>query len=175
MDRHTGRAIEHARALGCTHLLLCDDDELLYAPSGRAALHAAIRSIPTGIAELHVRVLEALYPPSLLDHPTGSDVFREATVFRHRPGEYARYGWQCSSTGKSIGVLGIDGLAPAGPRTHIVHTERALPCHPVLQLSLSFLSLRAPQTTLRSTAPPDGSGRSRETAVRWRSSRPTSA
>lgn len=120
MDRHTANAISHARELGCTHLLLVDDDELLYAPSGRSALHTALQRIPAGIAELHVRVLEALYPPRLADAGASDeacrDVFREVTAFKHRPGEYSRYGWQCGSTGKSIGVLSIEGLSPAGPR-----------------------------------------------------------
>ena len=52
MDRNTMRAIDHGRELGCTHILLCDDDELLYAPSGRAALHGAIRQVTTEFTTL---------------------------------------------------------------------------------------------------------------------------
>ena len=170
MDRHTGRAIEHARALGCTHLLLCDDDELLYAPSGLAALHGAIKGIQTGIAELHVRVLEALYPPSLMGGASSEecgDAFQEATCFKHRPGEYSRYGWQCGSTGKSIGVLSVEGLSPAGPRTPRREEEIAAcsshshrPALIRFHLAQQLTQICVPsQITLRSIAPPGGCGR----------------
>ena len=128
-DAHVNWAIEGARQLGCTHLMHCDDDELFHCPAGAAAFHAALvrppepegmRDPPSsgsgggaavgGVVELHVRVMEAYFPEF-----ENSDPFASAVAFRHRPAECARYGWQRGSTGKSIGVLSVPGLVPAGP------------------------------------------------------------
>ena len=134
-DLHVAWAIQAAREFGCTHLMHCDDDELFYAPNGKASLHAFLQNpgMPnvvgggvggntsdgggagagrggTNVIELHARVLEAYYPTAESDDP-----FACARAFRHRPAECARYGWQRGSTGKSIGVLAVPGLQPAGP------------------------------------------------------------
>ena len=133
-DAHIAWAIEAARKLGCTHLLHCDDDELLHAPSGSAVLHDALQSHPSRTIELHARVLEALYPSSSI-----ADPFAEATVFRHKPAEMGRYGWQRGSTGKSIGVLGYEGLAPSGPHHFRAgRAEDGLPHKPEIGGFLDF-------------------------------------
>ena len=107
--RHVQRAIERARSDGVTHLISIDVDELLFLPAGRAALHAHIAALPPHLASLHCRNLEALVPSIRCRNP-----FAEARCFRHRPWEYGAYGYPPSS-GKSIGVLHVDGLTTNGP------------------------------------------------------------
>lgn len=109
-DDHVQRSITIARHSGCTHLLHIDDDELLYLPSGRAAFYQHLHTAPPSAAELHVRNLEALAPTPECVQP-----FAEVHAYRHRPREYAGYGWLRGSTGKSIGVLRHRGLVPIGP------------------------------------------------------------
>ena len=103
---HVGRAIVRAREAGMTHLLHCDDDELLYAPSGvdnlRRELAAADNSQrgASDAFQLHALTLEALYP-SVLDGDD-ADPFRHAAALRHQPPSYSSYGALPVSTGKAI-------------------------------------------------------------------------
>ena len=57
---HVRHALERARNAGCTHLLPCDDDELLYMPSGLTELEREEQRCPRGAVELHARTVEAL-------------------------------------------------------------------------------------------------------------------
>ena len=121
-DMHVQETIRAARALGCTHLLHLDDDELLYLPSGRDRFMTTVSVLTAqkGVAELHVRNLEALAPRADCDDPLGES----ALAFLHRPAQYVGYGDMLGSTGKSMGVLSNNpGLVPLGP--HHFGT-----CHP---------------------------------------------
>jgi hypothetical protein len=128
-DRHVKRAIEAARRDECTHLLHCDDDELLFLPSGLAAFRRELeqssasyaRGNGGGYTSFHALTIEATYPRVLAGHDVGGaggaeDPFRAAVAFRHRPADYSSYGGLSCSTGKAIGVLGSPhGLKPDGP------------------------------------------------------------
>lgn len=136
--RHVEDAIKAAERDGCTHILHCDDDELLFCPSGLDELHGELRrlsatSAATGTSagragkpradgsscwSFHALTMEATYPadPALDIGAEQSDPFLTAVAFRHRPSEYSSYGASWLSTGKAIGVLGTqDGLKPDGP------------------------------------------------------------
>ena len=97
---HLSVAIADARATGLTHILHVDDDELIYAPNGVAALLEALSNLPAHVCSAHALTMEALVPSDQCINP-----FAEGGVFRHRPSEYASYGNDHSygSTGKSFG------------------------------------------------------------------------
>ena len=122
-DQHVQQSVQAARALGCTHLLHLDDDELLYLPSGRDRFMATVSVLTTkkGVAELHMRNIEAFSPPRAeCEDPFGDSV----VAFLHCPAHYVGYGDMLGSTGKSMGVLSSNpGLVPLGP--HHFGT-----CHP---------------------------------------------
>ena len=103
-------AIEWARADNLTHLLHCDDDELLYAPNGLEALQAVLRNLPPTIFNVHAYTLEALVPRAECDNP-----FAECVAFKHKPLEYSSYGSASHNAGKSMGVLKSKRLRCQGP------------------------------------------------------------
>jgi hypothetical protein len=113
-DAHVREAIAAAAAAGLTHLLHCDDDELLYAPAGVPALRRALGALPRGVVSAHALALEATYPRTAADDDA-VDPFRETRAFRHAPAAYSSYGGAAGSTGKALGVLGAPGLQPDGP------------------------------------------------------------
>ena len=106
---HVRASIEEARRDGLTHLLALDVDELLCVPTGLSAFHNCIRRLPVTIASIHCRNLEALVPSHKCRNP-----FADARAFKHRPWEYGAYGYPPSS-GKSLGVLSVEGLTTNGP------------------------------------------------------------
>ena len=103
-------AIDWARDDGITHLLHCDDDELLYLPRGQAALIEALNQLPVDIVNVHALTLEALVPSIECTNP-----FAEARVFKHRPFDYSSYGSAAHCAGKSLGVIRCKRLCCAGP------------------------------------------------------------
>ena len=112
---HVNSAIKDAHAAGFTYMLHLDDDELLYAPCGRAALHdelyACSKSDAPWLHNVHALTIEALVPSRTCRAP-----FHEARAFRHCPGDFGSYGGQsAASTGKSFGVLTASGLEAEGP------------------------------------------------------------
>ena len=109
---HITAVLPRARADGVTHLLHIDDDELLYCPSGVAALLADLAAAPASRPDVHLCNLEALLPGDACASP-----FKEATVFSHYPTRYLSY-----TNGKSIGCLDEQSLRPQGP--HHFRTER---------------------------------------------------
>ena len=109
---HITAVLPRARADGVTHLLHIDDDELLYCPSGVAALIAQLAAAPASCPDVHLCNLEALLPGDACASP-----FQEATVFSHYPTRYLSY-----TNGKSIGCLDEQSLRPQGP--HHFRTER---------------------------------------------------
>jgi hypothetical protein len=48
-DQHVRDAITHARALGCTHLMHCDDDELFYVRRCSSILRPLGRALPVWV------------------------------------------------------------------------------------------------------------------------------
>jgi hypothetical protein len=109
---HVRAAIECARALGCTHLLHIDDDELLYLPGGRGALDAALVGATGADAplEFHALTVEALAPSVACVNP-----FAECCAFRHCVADFTSYGAGARSHGKSLAVLATHMLGPCGP------------------------------------------------------------
>ena len=62
MDRqakHVEDVVPRARAAGLSHLLHCDDDELVYCQQGAAALRAELAAAPAEKVNLHMRNLES--------------------------------------------------------------------------------------------------------------------
>ena len=114
---HVRHALERARVAGCTHLLHCDDDELLYLPNGLAELEHEEQRCLRGAIELHARVVEALLPSSCT-----SDPFVEARAFRHRPAEYTSYGNSPTSQGKSMCRLCSASNDTSGPHHFFTRT-----------------------------------------------------
>jgi len=107
--QHINATIPRARAVGLTHLLHIDDDELLYCHRGVGALRAELAAATT--VSVHLHNLEALYPSAEC-----ADPFRETCAFRHRPPAFAAY-----SNGKSFGALRFSRLAPHGAHTPHAH------------------------------------------------------
>ena len=118
-DAHVRASIPSAERDGCTHLLHCDDDELLYCPSGVQAFHRELIDRGEGprkhgALSFHALTIEATYPRVLRD--ASADPFREAYAFRHQPREYSSYGGTSGSTGKAVAVLNTRrSVAPDGP------------------------------------------------------------
>ena len=99
---HVVTAIAAARKRGMSHLLHIDDDEMLYAPSGVAALHAALRRATAHTVSLKFRNVEALVPTDENANP-----FATSRALLHAPPAFTAY-----TNGKSMGVLSAVGLQP---------------------------------------------------------------
>ena len=91
-------AIDWARTDGVTHLLHCDDDELLHCPSGREAFVKELETLPLNIGNVHALTLEALVPSIDCTNP-----FAQARTFKHKPAAYSSYGSAKHNAGKSLG------------------------------------------------------------------------
>ena len=57
--KHVEDVVPRARAAGLSHLLHCDDDELVYCQQGAAALRAELAAAPAEKVNLHMRNLES--------------------------------------------------------------------------------------------------------------------
>ena len=91
-------AIQWARDDGLTHLLHCDDDELLYCPSGREPFVRELSTLPLNIGNVHALTLEALVPSIECTNP-----FTQARAFKHKPAAFSSYGSAKHNAGKSLG------------------------------------------------------------------------
>jgi hypothetical protein len=135
---HVSTAVRQAKKDGVTHLLHLDDDELLYLPRGQPAFHRALRQCSAAVS-VHIRNIEVRRrrvrgmpvrrltvtawltpgrapPPvqALVPSPRCTNPFAEAVAFRHQPWTYGSYGYPPCS-GKSIGCLRVEAIAPNGP------------------------------------------------------------
>ena len=133
---HVRRSIDEARALGMTHLLHIDDDELMLCPMGKAALHAELRRVPGDTAAIHLQNVEMLAPTDVDNDPadgagttTGSEAEEHSRIpfavgrsFVHSPRRFMSY-----TNGKSIGQLATPRLEPADVHTFVNAYSRTAP------------------------------------------------
>lgn len=108
-------------------LVHIDDDELLYAPTGRS-LPELLGSVPIGIDMVHIPNVEAAYPSA------GGDCFTETTQANADPYKFVSY-----ANGKVAVRVSVAGAVPAGPHLWRDSTGAALPA-----LRLDSLPFGAP-------------------------------
>lgn len=101
---HVDGSMAAARALGMTHLLHVDDDELLYCPAGLEAFHDALRQ---GRTNIRVQNIEAVYKKSECGDP-----FRSVRTFCTRPASFTAY-----ANGKAIAALSDPDVVSQGPHS----------------------------------------------------------
>lgn len=126
--QHVDQAIGKALRDGLTHLLHIDDDEMIFAPGGLAALRRTLRlATASGAFNLHALNLEAIAPAASAealgksadsDASTGDEHwchFAECRAFRHSRKAYGAYGGNPLSAGKSFGTLTAPRLRMSSP------------------------------------------------------------
>ena len=102
-NRHVNDSIRAARALGLTHLVHIDDDELIYRAAGKEAFHSQLSVM--GANSIKMRNIEAVYEKSDCNNP-----FKSTKTFCTNPKLFSAYG-----NGKSIGSLDYTDLKAHGP------------------------------------------------------------